>query len=105
VAGYPPAEGLGGKEHISENRSPSQKDGTLKDHPHAVERLRHGPALHPDLTGRREDQAHDQFEEGGLAAAAAPEDGDKLSLANLEGQVRDGGQIPGPGPVRLGHVL
>ena len=58
-----------------------------------------------DLGGRRRQKAHDRQGRHRLAAAALAHDGERLALAHLERQARDGGQGPVLGEQRHVEVL
>src|SRR3989442_916129 len=76
--------------HVVEDGEVREERVVLEDHPESAALGRQGIeglVVEPDLAGARREQAGEEVEGGGLAAARGTEEGDELAAAHLEREV------------------
>src|SRR5439155_26836478 len=91
---------------VVEHGAPGQEHRMLEDDPDVGKGLAHDGVTYPDRAAAHRREARDQLEQGGLAAAARPYQGDELVLGDVERDALDrGDQVAATGPVGLLHAL
>src|SRR5438105_11777793 len=79
--------------NILQNRKPREKRVFLEDHTAVRAGAGDGPTVDGDVTRGLILEARDNVQEGGLAAAARPDDGDKFAGAYVDCHVLEGDNL------------
>ena len=84
------AEDFHGQHHVVEDGAPGQEHGVLEHDTDVPARLVDGLAAQGDAARRALEEAGENLEEGGLAAARLSHDGDEFARFDLHGDAGEG---------------
>ena len=102
-----PAQALhvDGQEHVVEDGAPREEDRGLEDHADVPARALDGGAAEGRAPGGGRQQAGEDLEQGGLAAAGGPDHRHELALVHGEADPLEGGDAAVPRRVELRQLL
>src|SRR5215470_2437676 len=99
----PEALDVDGQQHVVEHAPPGEEHGRLEDHADVLARAGDGSAPQPRLARGGGQDAGEDLEQRGLAAAGRANHGYELPVADGEGDLLERRHRPGTGGIALGE--